>query len=368
MSKSPDCLIIGAGIVGLAAARRLAMAGRQVLVLEPGTPGAEASSAAAGLLAPQIEAAARDPLLPLALRGRDVYPALVDELRDAGHRVELNREGIALLALDDARAAELAALADAPAPGVKVEWLNRAALELRQPHIGPEARGALLAHGDGCVDNVALCAALATDALRRGVRFETAAARELVTHHGHAVGVSTSAGERRAPVVVIAAGAWSAGLAGLPRPLPVRPVRGQMVAVAWPAGVPRTILFGRGAYVVPRGGEALLGSTMEDVGFDTSTTPEGVARIRHETERLLPALAGATPLRTWAGLRPMTPDTHPVLGFDPEVQGLLYATGHGRNGILLGPLTGDIIADLVVRGETREDIAPYAVQRFAKGR
>lgn len=367
MSKSPDCLIIGAGIVGLASARRLAMAGRHVVVLDQGIPGGEASNAAAGLLAPQIEAAGHGPLLALALRGRDIYPALVDELRDAGHRIELDRGGVALVALDDARAAELAAVAEAPAPGATVEWLDRATLERRQPHVGPEARGALLAHGDGCVDNVALCAALATDGLRRGVRFEAAEAHELLIHRGRVVGIRTSAGERRAPVIVIAAGAWSARLAGLPRPLPVRPMRGQMIAVAWPEAVPRSILFGQGAYVVPRGGEALLGSTMEDVGFDKATTRPGIARIRSETERLIPALRDAAPLRVWAGLRPMTPDTHPILGFDPEVQGLLYATGHGRNGILLGPLTGDIVAQLITRGETGEDIMPYAVQRFDKG-
>lgn len=365
MSKPWDAIVVGAGIAGSAAARALARAGRRVLALDRQTPGSEASGAAAGMLAPQVEATHEDTGLPLALAARDAYPALIAELAAAGHAVAFNRSGILLVAFDEERERALAANAAAQrGMGLAAEWLGPAVLRRRQPGIGQQARGALLAPHDGSVDNVALCAALVADATRHGAVFQPAVALELVTRSGAVSGVRAASGAHDAPVVVLAAGAWSPLVAGLPRPVPIEPMRGQMAAVPWPAQLPRTVLFGRGAYVVPRGDEALLGSTMERAGFDKATTPEGLGHIREETNRLLPALAAEEFSRTWSGFRPMTPDHRPILGEDPDVAGLFYDTGHGRNGILLGPLCGDIVAGLIVHGETRLDLAPYRITRF----
>ena len=367
MSKPWDAIVIGAGIAGTAAARALARAGCRVLVLDRAAPGAEASGAAAGMLAPQIEASHEDTGLPLGLAARDAYPALIAELAAAGRPVAFNRAGILLVAFDEARREELQRVVRAQrAMGLDAEWLEGAELRRRQPGVGPEALGSMLAPHDGSVDNVALCAALMADARRHGAALEPATAVELVTRGGRVAGVRTADRLHEAPVVVLAAGAWSPLIRGLPRSLPIEPVRGQMAAVPWPGDLPRTVLFGHGAYVVPRGGDAVLGSTMERVGFDRSTTPEGLTHIRAETSRLLPALRAAPQARTWAGFRPMTPDHRPVLGMDPDVGGLVYDTGHGRNGILLGPLCGRIVRDLIVQGETRWDLAPYLVDRFAK--
>jgi len=365
MSKPVDCIIIGAGLVGLAAARALARAGRSVLVLDPGPPGGEASGAAAGMLAPQIEAHAGDPMLALTLAARDRYAALVADLAAAGHPVELETTGIALVALEPARAAALREEVEAQrALGLDARWLDAAALRRHQPGIGPDAIGALYAPRDGHVDAVALCAALLADATAHGARVERIAATEILCRGDAVIGVGTAAGAREAPAVVVAAGAWSGRLGGLPAPLPIEPVRGQMAALPWPDDLPRTILFGRGAYVVPRGGEALLGSTMEQAGFEKATTAEGLAHIRRETDALLPVLRGVTARRTWSGLRPVTPDARPIIGPDPRVAGLIYATGHGRNGILLGPITGEIVCELLTRGHTRFDLSAYVPDRF----
>lgn len=365
MSKPVDCVVVGAGLVGLATARALAREGLSVTLVDRGPPGAEASGAAAGMLAPQIEAHAGDPMLPLTLAARDRYVSFIDELRSAGHQVELSLDGIALVAFDEARAQELTQeVASQHRLGLDARWLEGEQLRAHQPGIAPNAIGALLAPRDGRVDSVALCAALAADAAARGATLERAEVRGL-THTAHRItGVDTSKGSVAAGVVVVAAGAWSARLEGLPLPLPIEPVRGQMAAVPWPGGLKRTVLFGRGAYVVPRGGEALLGSTMEKAGFDKSTTEAGLARIKRETDALLPALRDSRFSRTWSGLRPVTPDLRPIIGREEHVEGLVYATGHGRNGILLGPLTGDIVRDLVTRGATSFDLAPFAARRF----
>jgi glycine oxidase len=163
---------------------------------------------------------------------------------------------------------------------------------------------------------------------------------------------------------VLAAGAWTPSIQGLPRIIPVTPVRGQMALVPWPEGEPDGVLFGARCFALKRGQDAILGDTMEWAGFEPATTEAGMDDIWRETGALLPALHGQPVCKRWAGLRPMTPDRHPIIGRDPEVEGLLYATGHGRNGILLGPLTGEIIRDLATTGETPFDLAPYSVTRF----
>lgn len=365
MAKPFHVAIVGAGVVGLAAARELSLLGRPVVVLDPGRPGGEASEASAGMLAAQIEAHAGETLLRFGLLGRERHQALAHDCAAAGHPYPISMSGISVVAFDAARATELEDQAAAQrALGLEADWVGRAELERRQPGISNEALGAFVSPRDGCVDNVGLCASLAKIAAARGATFVTDRVLAVETRIGHAHSVHTAHAEYEAHVVVIAAGAWSGGIDGLRRPFPVEPVRGQMAEVPWPSGEPEHVLFGRGGYIVPREGRALLGSTMERVGYDKATTPEGLEHIRRETSAILPAL-GRTPFtRTWAGLRPMTPDGLPILGYDPNVAGLLYATGHGRNGMLLGPLTGEIVRDLVVQGETRCDISAYSIQRF----
>jgi glycine oxidase len=158
--------------------------------------------------------------------------------------------------------------------------------------------------------------------------------------------------------VVVAAGAWSPQLEGLPRALPVEPVRGQLLAVRWPAGTPPIIVFHEHSYVLARGQEAIVGATIERVGFDASVTDAGLAQLRAAAARLFPAIALEAAPRTWAGLRPVTPDGRPLVGPEEEAEGLWYATGHGRNGILLAGLTGEIIGDLLATGETEIDWSP----------
>jgi glycine oxidase len=369
MTPACDCVVIGAGIAGAASARALARAGRRVVLLGAEEAGA-ATPAAAGMLAPQIEAHAGDPMLPFALAARERCMAVARELAAAGHDTGLRQEGIVHVALDPAGAEELRRQADAQrALGLEAAWWDREELVRRHPHIGDEAAGASFAPRDGNLDNLALLAALLADAEAAGAAVRRSSpALEILVTGSRVAGVRTAAGTISAQTVVVAAGAWSPRLAGLPRALPVAPVRGQMALAPWPAREPRAVLFGPGGYIVPRGEHAVLGSTMEHAGFDPATTAEGIAHIRTTTGRILPPLLTFPILRTWAGLRPLTPDTRPILGHDPDVSGLLYNTGHGRNGILIGPLTGDVVRDLVVQGGTSWDLAPYAVSRFTATR
>src|SRR3989441_936346 len=231
------------------------------------------------------------------------------------------------------------------------------------PGAAPDCRGALFAPEDGTVDPQALTRACLADARRLGAALIAERVEEVRRDGGRATGVVTAAGATAAEHVVVAAGAWSGGLRGLPRPLPVEPVRGQMAAVPWPGGPP-AILYHDHGYVLARGGAALLGSTMERAGFDSRVTNEGLAQIFRGAVRLLPRLETQPVVRMWAGLRPGTPDGRPILGPDPDVERLWYATGHGRNGVLLASLTGEITGDLLARGETDVDIVALEVQRF----
>jgi len=187
---------------------------------------------------------------------------------------------------------------------------------------------------------------------------------EIVANSARVTAVQTARGRYATAQAVVAAGAWSPALRGLPRALPIEPVRGQIAVVSWPRGEPTGVLFGRHTYIVPRGEEAILGSTMEKAGFAKETTAGGMATIFSGTIEMLPSLAEQRILRTWAGLRPLTPDGRPMIGADPDVAGLWYATGHGRKGVLLGPITGEIIRDLMLDGKTAWDVSSCSVTRF----
>lgn len=359
--------MVGGGVIGAACARAVARRGLSTALFEPGPPPGAASPASAGMLAAQIEAG-DDAWLALAVQARERYEPLARELQaDTGLSIGLTRQGVAAVAFDDERAAALEALGHRQrAAGLRAEWLPSATVAQRWGAIAPGNRGALLAPDDGAVDPPLLVRALRADGARLGVAAFAEPVDRLMLAGGVVAGVQTPRNSVRARHVVLAAGAWSPRLAGLPRPLPVQPVRGQLVAVPWPRGTPPVALYHDHGYVLRRGDEAILGSTMEHVGFDAGVTTEGQARIVADARRLLPAL-DTNRARAWAGLRPVTPDGLPLIGPDPDVDGLWYATGHGRNGILLAALTGDVIADLITAGSASLDINPFAPQRFASG-
>src|SRR2546426_3604465 len=222
----------------------------------------------------------------------------------------------------------------------------------------------LVAPEDGALDPQALTRACLADARRRGSSSAAEKAERPAIPRGRVTGVATAGGTAPVEHAVLAAGVWSPQIRGLPRPLPVEPLRGQMAATAWPEDCPPAILYHDHGYVLARGSDAVLGSTIERAGYDARVTNEGLAQIFRGAVRLLPALMTQPVQRMWAGLRPATPDGRPILGRDPEVERLWYATGHGRNGILLAALTGEIVADLLTTGETDSDIAALRLDRF----
>lgn len=352
----PDVVVVGAGLIGLTCATAVAREGLRVLVISSREEGA-ASAASAGILAPSVGETPPS-VRTLGLASRDMYPEYAHALASrTGLPVPLALTGIVEIARDEAEAAAL----QSSLPE-KTEWLDAGALREIEPSLG-RAIGGTVHGGDGWVDAVALLNAVAMDARRDpGVRLR----EERVTRirpAGRAIGVELQSGARvEAPSVVIAAGAWAGGIAGLPRSLPIVPVRGQMLSFAGDA--PRRVIMGTRGYVVPRGTQSLVGSTMEEVGFDAGPTADGEMLLRKVAAELCPPL-GSTPVRAhWAGLRPVTPDLLPVVGPDPDCEGLLYACGHSKNGVLLAPLTARAIAELVSTGATAIKTAPYSPARF----
>src|SRR5213594_1042577 len=282
---------------------------------------------------------------------------------NTGIDIGLWRDGIASLAFDESEAERLRdVVAHQRQAGLRCDWLEAEEVAERFPATAP-CLGAMFAPEDGAVDAPALARVLHADAKRLGTRTFATRVNRINTILGRVTGVEIPAGKIKAEHVVIAAGVWSTQIDHLPRRLPVEPVRGQMPAAPWQANMPRTVLYYDHSYVLARSGEAIFGSTMEHAGFDGSVTPSGIAEIMAAARRMLPQLP-PMPSRTWAGLRPLTPDGRPIVGPDPDVRGLWYATGHGRNGVLLAGLTGDIIASLITTGESEVEIASLAPERF----
>ena len=320
------------------------------------------------MLAPQIETDGSDPLLELSLAARDHYDQLAATLGDTtGIDLGLWREGIARIATDPADAETLKAkVAWQRRQGHPSEWLDAAELKRRWPWLGP-AMGALWAPRDGALDPERLVHALLADAARLGATIVSDRVTGIRHDAGRVSGVLGERGSYSAVDVIVAAGAWSGLIEGVPRPVPVQPVRGQMAALPWPSGIDRAILYHKDSYLLARGNEAILGSTMEYVGYHPEVTPDGLARIFSATMTLCPGLIRAKVRRSWAGLRPVTPDGLPVIGREPQMEGLWYATGHGRNGILLAGLTGVLVAQLISGVQPTHDLSRFAPGRFGSG-
>jgi glycine oxidase len=361
-----DVIVVGGGAVGASCARELATAGHRVLVIEAGGQVGQAWRAAAGMLAAQIEADANDALLHLGLESRDRYASLAESLRETtGIDVGLWQKGIARVAMDEAEAQVLQSkVAWQQSHHYSCEWLGETEVRHRWPWLGPLA-GALWAPSDGALEPTSLVEALLADARRLGATTQSDRIHRLDLAGPSVRGVTGQGGDYQARAVVIAAGAWSPLIDGLPRQLPVTPVRGQMAAIRWPEDVPRAIIYQKDSYILARGKEAILGSTMEHAGFHPEVTATGLAQIFSATAALSPGLVRAKVRRSWAGLRPLTPDGLPIIGPDPDVAGLWYATGHGRNGILLAAITGHLIARMISGEPVVEDLSSVRVSRFA---
>jgi glycine oxidase len=366
-----DVVVIGAGVQGSAVAWRLAQAGRDVLVLERAIPGAEASSAAGGILSPGVEALEPGPFYDLGRASLARYPAFVAELEAAtGVPLGYRAAGTLEVALDDQHAQLLAGRAEKIRhAGLPVTVLDEVEVRRLEPGLSPEARGALWFEDEGSLDPRQLGRALAIAAQRAGARFLSGQVRAIRHEGGRVTGVDHDAGPIEAPAVVLAAGSWTMQVAGhgLP-PGAVRPVRGQMAVLdTRPPLLSRVIFSGHG-YVVPRpDGRVLCGSTMEEVGFEKAVTAGGLLHVLEVGLEIAPALARAPLVESWSNFRPASPDGEPILG-GGAVPGLFYATGHTRNGILLCPITADAVAALLLDRPAPVDLTPFSPARLGAGR
>jgi glycine oxidase len=367
--RAADVIIVGGGIVGLSAARALAGAGRKVVLLERRRVAAEASGAAAGMLAPQAEAGPGWPLLPLALQAREHHRALAAALEsETGIPVELSQRGAIEVARTREEASHLEKKAAwQKAQGLSAEMLSARELHATEPNLSPQIAAGLVYRDDHWIDNHRLCRALAASALARGAGLICGRpVTQLLSTSSRVCGVRAGGEVFEAPVVVNAAGAWAGLLSGDPAPPPVEPVRGQMLALDVAVAPVRHVITSTAGYIVPRlDGRLLVGSTSERAGFDKSVTAGGLRALLSNAVELIPSLADVRVSETWAGLRPGTPDGLPVVG-PGALDGLFHAAGLYRNGILLGPTIGEILADLVLGRPVAADLTPFALTRFSR--
>ena len=363
---SADTLIVGGGLIGCALAGELARRGASVTVIERDEPGAEASGAAAGMLAPQAEARAPGPFFDLALESRALFPAWSRTLfEETGIDVGYRPMGLWQCAFDAATfQRDREAYGWQRERGLSIEDRPRAGLEeVLGGRLSPDVAGAVFFPNEGAVDARLLTRAAWLSAERRGVRFVTGSSvTRFRVENGVCRGVETEAITFQAPCVVDAAGAWASFDPGVS--VPVQPVRGQIVQVRVSGEPLSTLVCSDEVYLVPRAdGSVLLGSTVEFVGFRKEVTAGAVQMLLASAARLVPSIAAARFVTAWAGLRPGTPDGLPVLGASP-VAGLFLATGHFRNGILLAPLTARLMADAIA-GEPARELSAFSVERFA---
>ena len=376
IARKPHVLIIGAGVIGLGIAWRLAQRAT-VTVFDRGKAGAGASHAAAGMLAACCEAEpGEETLVMLGRESQKRWPAFAEELEQAsGIDVELRREGTLVLALtaDDqatiAHHLEFQRRLDLP-----LEWLSAAATRAREPRLAGKIAGALFSPQDHQVDNRKLAQALRIAAERAGVNIhEHQPVKELAVRGGQARGVVLEDGTSvAADIVVLAAGAWSRAIGGLPpdRRPPVRPIKGQMLALRMDPADPLLthVLWAPGAYLVPRrDGRLIVGATVEEKGFDTTVTAGGLLALLEAAWRAIPAVEELPVDEIWVGHRPGSRDDAPILGPGP-LDGLFYATGHHRNGILLAPVTADAVARLILDEVVEPAIKPFGLERFLPAR
>jgi len=369
----PKTVIIGAGVVGLSIAWRLAQAGCAVSVYDRGKAGQGASWAAAGMLAAAVETEpGEETLLALTLESQRQWPGFARELEAAsGISVGYRDEGTIVVGLTRDDAEQLRHTYQfQKGLGLDIEWLSGAAARQREPHLRPSIPAAVLSPRDHQVENRAVARALAAAARMAGARvLEHCPVPEIDLVGERVCGVVTAGGREPADVVVLAAGAWSREIGGIPTAYlpPVRPIKGQMLALSMDPAAPllRHVIWLPRGYLVPRrDGRLLVGATVEERGFDETVTAGGLLALIEGAWRAVPAIEELPVAETWVGFRPGSRDDAPMLG-PSGVDGLVIATGHHRNGILLTPVTAQAISRYVLTGRLADSVRPFSPERFA---
>ncbi|MFJ5896077.1 glycine oxidase ThiO [Streptomyces sp. NPDC093064] len=376
LPRTSDVLVVGGGIIGLVTAWRSAQHGFATAVVDP-EPGGGAAQVAAGMLAAVTELHyGEQTLLGLNLASARHYPDFVAELTElTGHDLGYRRCGTLAVALDADDRAHLRELHDLQRrSGLDSEWLSGRECRRLEPMLAPGVRGGLRVDGDHQIDPRRLAGALVAACERAGVVFHRGWAERLTLAGDRATGCVLRDGTApAADQVVLAAGSHSGRLAGVPDDVlpPVRPVKGQVLRLAVPkryapflSRTVRAVVRGSQVYLVPRlSGELVVGATSEELGWDTTVTAGGVYELLRDAHELVPGITELPLTETRAGLRPGSPDNAPMLG-PTGLDGLLLATGHYRNGVLLTPVTGDAMAHVLSTGELPDEVRPFSPRRF----
>jgi glycine oxidase len=366
--KTFDTIIVGGGIIGGAIAFELAQRKLRVLVVDRQSPGQEASWAAAGMLSPAPDAADAVPLVPLARASMNIYPEFVASVESTSGMSAGYRPFGAIEALFDADAENKLAtmIAQHHKLGLDTEILHIEDAGVLEPHFSRRARAAAILRKEAAVDNRSFTRAILRAGEIGGVEFRSNSRVEALQldSAGKCVGVIVAGETISAKHVVIAAGFASSTIEGIAGYAPTIPMRGQMVALQSEKVDLHRIIRSERGYIVPRGnGRCVTGSTIENVGIEKRVTPQGISKILSAAVEMIPALADAAIAETWCGLRPDTPNHLPSLG-PTDIEGLLIATGHFRNGILLAPITAKLIAEWITNGKTSVDWEVFSPMRF----
>ena len=365
-----DVVVAGGGVIGMTVAWRAAAAGLRVAVVDD-APGTGSTYAAAGMLAAVTEASyGEEALLALCRTSLAGYASFVADVEAASDlAVGLRTSGTLLVGFDDD---DMRAIADLHAfqveLGLDARRLTSREARSAEPALTPRLRGALSVAGDHSVDPRALHAALLVAAERAGVEVVRSRVTSLLVESGRAVGVATDGGGVRGESTVLALGAWSGQLPGRP-PIPVRPVKGQILRLRGTAllsGTVRALVRGRSVYLVPYDDDGLIvGATMEELGFDDRVTAGAVLDLLTDATEVVPDLTELALVETTVRWRPGTPDNAPLIGAS-SVPGLVLATGHHRNGVLLAPVTADAVVALLTGGDVPDEVAAFGPSRFAE--
>jgi len=368
---SYDAVIVGGGIIGGTVAFRLAQEKLRVVLLDGQTPGREASWAAAGMLSPAPDSPEAIPLVPFGRASLALYPEFIAELEEiTGRQTGYRREGTIEVLFSSGAERELSTLiALHRGLGLAAEPLPVDEARRMEPALGREARAAALLPEEASVDNRALTGAVLAAAAAAGVELlANTKVTRLLRDGSRCTGVVAAGQTIAAGHVVLAAGAFSGGIEGVAPAVTLRPVRGQMVALSNSAARLRRVLRCDRGYIVPRDDATpqflVAGSTLENAGFEKRVTPRGLEKIFSAVQELVPGLASAEVVDTWSGLRPDTPDHLPLLG-PGELDGLTFATGHYRSGILLAPITAKLVREWVTERRVSLDWEPFSPLRFA---